>query len=176
MKHISLLLIFLLPLLSSCNKYKRQDNIGPNNLPPITQTGANTFGCLINGKGFVPQGPPLQDSPGPFVVSGVATAVNINAVDQYHGQIRFNLGIDTSNFKMGSTFPLLQSKSGLKASSTVGFAISYSELDTLSSPGQLTIRYYDKTKGILSGTFSFDAFSKLGTKYEVRDGRFDVKF
>ena len=25
-------------------------------LPPITQTGANTFGCLVNGKAYIPTG------------------------------------------------------------------------------------------------------------------------
>ncbi len=25
-------------------------------LPPITQTGANTFGCLVNGKAYIPSG------------------------------------------------------------------------------------------------------------------------
>jgi len=176
MKHNSLFLIFLFTLLSACNKYKRQDNIGPNHLPPVTQIGANTFGCLINGKGFVPQGPPLQDSPGPFLVTRDQTLVNISAFDQYHGYTGFHLEIDTSNFKMGGTFPLLQRQFGLRAFSTVYFTIAIPETDTLSSPGQLTIRYYDKTKGILSGAFSFDAFSKSGVKYEVRDGRFDVKF
>ncbi|HUZ58957.1 MAG TPA: hypothetical protein VMU83_09260, partial [Hanamia sp.] len=29
-------------------------NLPPNVLPPITQTGANTFGCKINGVVWVP--------------------------------------------------------------------------------------------------------------------------
>ena len=39
-------------LLSSCKK----DNFREDTLPPVTQIGANTFGCLVNGKVFVPKG------------------------------------------------------------------------------------------------------------------------
>lgn len=50
------LLTLLLVLLTSCSK---QDNPIPDNptvqLPPETQTGANTFGCIINGQVFYPR-------------------------------------------------------------------------------------------------------------------------
>jgi hypothetical protein len=45
---------FLFVLLASCTK----DNSTPDPaslLPPETQTGANTFGCLINGKLLIPR-------------------------------------------------------------------------------------------------------------------------
>jgi len=49
-----LLLILSLTLLSSsCKKHV----IKPiDQLPPATQTGANTFGCLVNGAAFLPAG------------------------------------------------------------------------------------------------------------------------
>ena len=44
-------------LLSCCNK---NDDDTPTNpleqLPPATQTGANTFGCLLDGELFLPSG------------------------------------------------------------------------------------------------------------------------
>jgi hypothetical protein len=52
-----LLLFFLTTLaLISCDK----DDDAPTNpvdrLPPATQTGANTFGCLLDGETFIPSG------------------------------------------------------------------------------------------------------------------------
>ncbi|MGD5408184.1 hypothetical protein QUS89_23100, partial [Xanthomonas citri pv. citri] len=38
---------------SSCRKNKPANAV--DQLPPETQTGANTFGCLIDGKVFVPR-------------------------------------------------------------------------------------------------------------------------
>jgi len=41
----------------------QQEEIAPPELPPITQEGANTFGCLINGEVWLPYTPRDQDSP-----------------------------------------------------------------------------------------------------------------
>lgn len=38
--------------LSCCSK---DDNKSPNQLPPETQTGANTFGAIINGQVMIPR-------------------------------------------------------------------------------------------------------------------------
>ena len=48
--------IFSLTLLSSsCKKQVVQPVSELSKLPPATQTGARTFGCLVNGHAFVPQ-------------------------------------------------------------------------------------------------------------------------
>ncbi|CAD0001286.1 hypothetical protein [Flavobacterium salmonis] len=51
-----LLLFTALFILTSCDKDKDDDK--PTNpidqLPPVTQTGANTFGCLLDGEVFKP--------------------------------------------------------------------------------------------------------------------------
>jgi hypothetical protein len=48
-----MVLICGLTLISaSCKKEKK----GIDGLPPATQTGANTFGCLVNGVLFIPKG------------------------------------------------------------------------------------------------------------------------
>ena len=44
-----LIIVLLVMTLINCNKDK-------NSLPPETQTGANTFGCLLNGQVFKPKG------------------------------------------------------------------------------------------------------------------------
>ncbi|MBN4071475.1 hypothetical protein JYT72_03075 [Crocinitomix catalasitica] len=40
----------LISVLASCDKNK------PKELPPITETGANTFGCYLDGQVFTPKG------------------------------------------------------------------------------------------------------------------------
>jgi hypothetical protein len=51
MKKIFLLLLTITLMGAKCKK----DNIEINKLPPITQTGANTFGAVVNGKVFLPK-------------------------------------------------------------------------------------------------------------------------
>lgn len=63
-----ILFLFALLLIISCN---RDNDTEPDNtpkLPPETQNGANTFGCMINGKLFYPRD-------GSFSTAGSANAV-----------------------------------------------------------------------------------------------------
>ena len=56
MKHATLLLAALLGL-SQCKKKEPGPAPTPESLlPPATQTGANTFGCLLNGQLWTPAG------------------------------------------------------------------------------------------------------------------------
>ena len=79
MKNKCLLLTWLLavPLLwGGCDKPLFQPNKDnteePEELPPITTTGENTFGCLVNGEVWLPAGPDryigvgLMKPPGTF--------------------------------------------------------------------------------------------------------------
>ncbi|MBQ0767738.1 MAG: hypothetical protein KBT58_00490, partial [Bizionia sp.] len=52
----NLLLAFaLLLIVSNCNKNDDDQPTNPiDQLPPATQTGANTFGCLLDGEPFLP--------------------------------------------------------------------------------------------------------------------------
>jgi len=56
MKNIILAITVLL-VFNCCNK---KDDDAPTNpidqLPPATQTGANTAGCLVDGEAFLPKG------------------------------------------------------------------------------------------------------------------------
>lgn len=51
----NLLFLFAMAFTLSC--CSKDDNKSPNQLPPETQTGANTFGVTINGKVYVPRDP-----------------------------------------------------------------------------------------------------------------------
>ena len=50
-----LIILMALAFITCC---KKTDSLDAElaKLPPITQTGANTFGCLVNGKAYIPSG------------------------------------------------------------------------------------------------------------------------
>lgn len=58
MKQLLLFSITFLLLSGSCRKNRQPNPI--DQLPPETTTGANTFGCLIDGKLFKPGGAQLS--------------------------------------------------------------------------------------------------------------------
>lgn len=43
-------------LLTQCSQCKKDDPAPEEQLPPATQTGANTLGCLVNGQPYTPGG------------------------------------------------------------------------------------------------------------------------
>ncbi|QMU65321.1 MAG: hypothetical protein GKR88_14145 [Flavobacteriaceae bacterium] len=47
--------VLLFVVITFFNCSNNDDPIEQDQLPPITQTGANTFGCLINGKVLIPK-------------------------------------------------------------------------------------------------------------------------
>jgi hypothetical protein len=59
MKQILLLTSTLLLLSASCKKHRPRVN-PVDQLPQETQTGANTFGCLVNGQPLTPKGSALS--------------------------------------------------------------------------------------------------------------------
>jgi hypothetical protein len=63
MKTISNCLVFLFMLaITGCTSCKKEVT-DASGLPPATQTGAKTFGCLINGKPFIAGDAPSGQSP-----------------------------------------------------------------------------------------------------------------
>jgi hypothetical protein len=62
MKKKNTIWLLLIALFSICMPACKKTKIDPvpvpaiDQLPPITQTGANTFGCLINGNVWLPKG------------------------------------------------------------------------------------------------------------------------
>lgn len=57
MKFFCISLLAMLLLAANCKKPKHENPI--DQLPPETQIGANTFGCLVDGKAFIPNGDPF---------------------------------------------------------------------------------------------------------------------
>ena len=53
-----LLYVCLLTMFAGCSKCNKviEPNGGATGLPPATQVGAYTFGCMLNGQVWIPQG------------------------------------------------------------------------------------------------------------------------
>ena len=65
MKKIITVILLSTLLGASC---KKTNTPSPTDqLPPTTQTGANTFGCLVNGKVWIPKGYECNTKPNPSI-------------------------------------------------------------------------------------------------------------
>ncbi|MBS1947911.1 MAG: hypothetical protein JST47_09105 [Bacteroidetes bacterium] len=71
-----ILAISLLSLVDGCSCKK---SVAEPQLPPITQTGANTFGCKVNGKVWVPYWPCDHTSLGSTELRYWVMPVNTNS-------------------------------------------------------------------------------------------------
>ncbi|QTE22329.1 hypothetical protein [Polaribacter cellanae] len=81
--------LFLFALtLSNC-----ENNDSQEQLPPITQTGANTFGAIVDGKIFVAKDKEGYYPPGGGTPKGIAVTVG-NFLPQYE-----YFGIDAADYE-----------------------------------------------------------------------------
>ncbi len=175
--YLNFLLLFTLSLSLQCRKPKSE----LEKLPPATQTGADKFGCLIDGKAFLPKGNPFG---GP-ILSCAYQFVNGGYYFQLkafnnEGAVKYGVGVftDSLNIENGIKYTLKNrftkaQASGIYSISNFGL-VNYLTNDI--NTGELKISKFDRINRIVSGTFWFDAIDKQGQKVEVREGRFDLKY
>lgn len=184
----TLLFFALLFTLLNCSK----DDDSPQ-LPAITQTGENTFGCYIDGKLLTP-----RDGTGTF-----------NSPD--HGMIFWGFSnssdaeLAVRDFKSGTgglmdihifqfdengegTFIINESncEDGIDANDNINIrcrwwdeaAQSYKWYCSTENSGTLTITRYDFDNRIVSGTFSCTVQNRDDSNdiIEITEGRFDIKW
>lgn len=175
------LAVFIIFTTSQCKKNNPTNPI--DQLPPETQTGANTFGCLIDGKVFIPKGDPLS---GPIkkaqyqFINGKQGFGVSGSQKQNDGSITLvGLGGDSISLSVG-IFSLTKFNSSGK------YYGGYSEITFLNpgnnfytneiQTGQLTIKKFDTINQIVSGTFWFDAKNSNDQIVQIREGRFDLPY
>lgn len=151
-----------------------------NQLPPITTSGANTFGCTVNGKNWVAYTdysfPKLRVSydEGNGSFSVVANRKKLGKDDD-----------DALNFNMGSVnsvgaFPLghYLSRGYMLYSPPYSFAYQYTT-DSVRTGKQEIIKI-DRNARIISGKFEADLIyydpNISDSIIQIRNGRFDVKY
>ena len=150
-------------------------------LPPITQTGANTFGCLVNGKAVTPNSsclgcpPPLEGGydPSPngqfsltcYYSNGTkAIIIGLDSIFSYSNYNIINLSnrnVRVSHFN----------RSVVDSCQFIGSLDSFKSIS-----GNINLTRVDVPNGVFSGTFEFTIDTKDCGYYKITNGRFDYKF
>ncbi len=180
MKTYPLLLAALLGL-SQCKK--KSDPAPADQLPPVTQTGANTFGCLVNGQPWTPSG---NDGRANYRITydpGYAGGSLTIRVYRYPNP---NGTGDHQTFIIGGNPISKASNYAININGPAGvdyFDSSkqkpcdeyYYGNNGFVSKGQLVVTRLDLSQGIISGTFNFTLYQPGCDSVRVTNGRFDKK-
>ena len=137
-------------------------------LPPATQTGANTFGCKVNGKVWLPSETAwIEFINGGLNIVGEDILDNNSAVAIHIGEFTIS---DSGYFQLGKHTSYFS-----QASFDTDKNIFITDLVNI---GNITITRLDTTKlnYIVSGTFNFKARDEItGETVEITEGRFDLR-
>lgn len=178
MKHITIITLLLaLLLLVNC-----EDNF-PDELPPITTTGENTFGALMNGEVYVPNGSLLQfaidfdfpskDNNYQFLINTVRSS---NETELDDARIR----ILQPNVRAIGIYEIFKASADYQL-------ISYIHEERYDTSqfnackelvGELNIIHLDTISKIISGTFELNLTEldpPVEKCLEITEGRFDIK-
>ncbi len=174
------LMIITLFTFSECKKNKPGNPV--DQLPSETQYGAGTFGCLVDGKPFIPKGDPfggpIKSCAYQFVGGGYS--FQLSASDKSTPTI-YSIGLSTDSLKIREGMTIELQNSRIKGMAS-GFYLKgdVQTFDIYSTSkiniGELKIKKLDEINRIVSGTFWFDAVNDMGVKAQVREGRFDMKY
>ena len=169
-------------LLCTCSK----DKLSPlEQLPPITSRGANTFGCKINGKVWLPSKRPKGDLP--QIEGGIVERyANGGPEKNWYDLLIFAYGEKGTGFQL--FLSRINSIGKFKCDKNIfifpvdpqpDYSYCYyyeNEKQFITNPkfqGEINLLKYDTISKIFSGTFNFRASSGKDT-IEITDGRFDI--
>lgn len=169
---ICLTLLFL-----SCKKEIKE-------LPPATQTGANTFGLKINGEMWVPQGFAGIPDRDLLVARLLGDVLIVTAQNFSSSPTETEFAFRLFGVNGPGTYPLNMNTSYPSGPSSYGYHVKrrLSPLDewitSAAQTGFVTITRLDTAAHIVSGTFQFNAENLVNAAQtiSVTEGRFDVKY
>ena len=169
-------LYLALLLLTQCSKCKTDDPapVAPNPvdmLPPATQTGQRTFGCLLNGQPWNLAGNPFG---GPLLATSyssnrlavVANRSSTNGFERISFVIR--------NLYASGAYPVTDSTRNFALYEN--FTTGCSTYTSSTPVGTVALTRLDLVNRIVSGTFSFTLEKPGCGRVVVTDGRFDSRF
>lgn len=174
-----LLLLFYLNLVG-CKGCKDKLQPDVNQLPPITQDGANTFGAIVNGKAWVPAGfngtPNLSVNYDPGYAYGTLYVGAYRRTDTIENDATvLGFALDSlNNYQIPHSF-------ALKPNSNVAFdydqypCVYAAEDSSTQSSGSITISKLDTAARIVSGTFSGVLIKAGCDTITITESRFDLK-
>lgn len=167
-----LILLFTISFtLSCCNNDDDNNSQNPiDQLPPETQTGANTFGFLVNGE-------PIN----------VTNTTQQTAIYQ-GGILQFGGGIDNSEIDIGVVI-ILENPIAVNIdydltnhpTYSARFSLREGELNCYYSfeetyEGSVTFTKIDTENFIISGRFEFSTITDNCENINITNGRFDLQY
>ena len=195
----TILILAAIFLVASCSKNDDTPPAPLDQLPAITTTGANTAGCIINGKIIIPKNG-INPTSGQDV-NGLDAHRGINFDNIPYGNDHFAVEFSNLKDKGNSYFIYIHLNNLINGSGNYALGQSNGEFWSnasnnpqilvretfdgvsgktfLSKPnfGTIVITRFDYQNKILSGTFTATLFNKdnLEEKILVTEGRFDLK-
>ena len=175
-------LCLLLPALLLLQCGKKHDPSPLEQLPPATQTGANTFGCLLNGQAWTPNGNSGSGTGNysvaydPTYNGGELTIGALRYTIQGRADSRQDMAMYLSDFKgTVGTYSLImphhQDISFFDDNTHCNFFFG----DPYYRRGTLTLTRFERQAHIASGTFEFTLYQPGCDSVKVTNGRFDKK-
>lgn len=184
MKFRAILVILLSAtfLLNAMCKKDRPDP--PAVLPPITQFGANTFGCKVDGDVWVPYYK-CGGSGNPCGEISVDVR-SLNTQNKLPVQIDLNIGRRTKDnsqsfFQINTLNNTGIFTVGEKIDSIEFKYVKPGSLEYFESPGRNSTRHFlitnlDTINKVISGTFEATLYRSITDSVKITEGRFDLKF
>jgi hypothetical protein len=177
---LPVLLLLMAFLWSNCTKDPTPDTplTEEDKLPPATQEGKNTFGCLVNGKAWKPKGGGLLKPGLQLSYSEISGNFFISAI---HYRTEGFSGLGVSN----GLFPLFDASSVVLSDSAVFYYDTHLPCETpyyytsigVDKEGYINVSKIDREKGFISGTFEFDILDPVCLDtFKITKGRFDIKY
>ncbi|MCW3073047.1 MAG: hypothetical protein JWP69_116 [Flaviaesturariibacter sp.] len=176
MKYFLTAILYLMLTSVSCKKHKDSDK-----LPPITQIGANTFGCLVNGKVWVPKGYNGNGTPNPRLSLDFFNSRNTFSINTYQFENNNPAGFISLSFldtiiRAGVyTYPDKMNFS-VGWEKAIGSCFTQAFDTSVKKWGEAILTKYDNTLRIASGTFNFKFKAQTCDTVYITSGRFDFKF
>ena len=172
-------LFLALLLLTQCSKCK--DDVTPaEQLPPATQTGANTFGCLVNGQAWTSE---TSTGHGSFVFQyepGINTPLganfNMSLQDAEGGrEIHIAAGLVSQVRAYSLSLPTTEGSAGYFNLDSPYSCNEFLHFEVPYLKGTLTFTRVDEQAGVAAGTFEFTIAKPGCDTIRVTQGRFDHK-
>jgi hypothetical protein len=135
-------------------------------LPPKTQTGAETFGCMINGQPWT-LGPsnPCFLCPRLVLDLGAGT-FNLRANDKDYFMVIGGPITGVGTFRQSVGFNFNRNNASCR----------FSRANTTYEQGEVVITRFDTQARIVSGTFEGVLYQPGCDTVKLTNGRFDIKF
>jgi hypothetical protein len=171
--YLNFLLLLFLASCEGCKTDEPKPKTELEKLPPATQVGKNTFGCLVNGKAWVPATSIDAGATYQLGILSVSGAVygpsqylSMAVLEKYYGGF-----LTTTTYPLNK-FPDSFADAAFQISGNSG--CQYEPQNCLS--GQMTLTKIDKIKYIISGVFEFTTVTDGCDTLKITNGRFDLEY